>query len=326
MAHNINEENGKQAVFTVGTPAWHGLGQVLENPATAEEAIQKAHLDWEVEKRELYYNFGPGTDSIRAEDKFATVRQDTQNFLGVVGKNYKVLQNREAFNFFDNIVEKDEAIFETAGALGKGEVIWMAAKMPAYIKVGKDDLIDQYVLLTNTHNGTGSVTALITPIRVVCNNTLTAALRGSTNKVSIRHTQNMEERLKQAKELLGIVERYKLEMEPVFNRMAGVKVKNQKMMDDFFHTMYPVNREKFPEKEFELSEKVRVQISEAFEQGAGADMPTANGTVFGLYNAVTYFTDHMRNYKTQDSRLSAVTWGDSASMRKRAFSAALSMI
>ncbi|HEY9340845.1 MAG TPA: DUF932 domain-containing protein [Hanamia sp.] len=131
-------------------------------------------------------------------------RTDTETVLGVVGKDYEVVQNIDAFSFFDAIVGGDGIFYETAGALGKGERIFITAKLPDYIKVGNDDLIEQYLFLTTSHDGSGSITAAFTPVRIVCNNTLNAALCKKSNAIKIRHTANAKERLEEAHKLMGI--------------------------------------------------------------------------------------------------------------------------
>lgn len=189
MGHNIsyNGQTGKHSFFSVKEKAWHGLGQIVQDFPTSAEAIGFAGLDYTVEKRPLFTLNGEnfttfnGLDQVAGQDAcihvpdfFATVRTDTEDVLGVVGKDYSVVQNIEAFSFFDSIVGGGEGImYETAGALGKGERVFITAKLPAYIKVGKDDLIEQYIFLTTSHDGGGSITAAFTPVRICCNNSAT---------------------------------------------------------------------------------------------------------------------------------------------------------
>lgn len=146
------------------------------------------------------------------------MRTDTQQVLGVVGKDYQIVQNRDVFLFFDSIVGAAEKVkYETAGALGNGERIFITAKLPDYIRVGKDDLIEQYVFLTTSHDGYGSITAAFTPVRIVCQNTLNAAFRNQQNCIKIRHTASAIDRLKQAHQLMGITSKLAIEMEEIYN-------------------------------------------------------------------------------------------------------------
>lgn len=237
MAHNINynSKTERHSFFSVKEKAWHSLGTIIEDYPTSREAIRHAGLDYTVEKRTLFTvdNGQPLTDEpdllvhseIEVPDYFATIRTDTEQVLGVVGKDYEVVQNVDAFSFFDSIVGGGDGImYETAGALGKGERIFITAKLPEFIKVGKSDLIAQYLFLTTSHDGFGSITTSFTPIRICCQNTLNAALRSQTGAIKIRHTANAHERLKQAHQLLGITNQLGGEMEQIFNRWAKVKI------------------------------------------------------------------------------------------------------
>ena len=137
-----------------------------------------------------------------------TVRTDTLERLGTVGQGYGIVQNTEAFEFFDKIAGKNATIYETAGALGKGETVWISAKLPNYIKVkvnGKRDVTKERLLLANSHDGSGALKVIFTPTRVVCSNTLQMALSRYINGISIRYTQNIKDRLIQADTVLGIV-------------------------------------------------------------------------------------------------------------------------
>lgn len=200
MAHNLNfnEQTGKHSFFSVKEKAWHGLGQIVSDYPTSAEAIKHAGLDYTVEKRRLftYDNQNNIADEnthivipkIEVPNYFATIRTDNQKVLGIVGRDYVVIQNEDAFSFFDAIVSGYGIMYETAGALGKGERIFITAKLPGYIKVGNDDLIEKYLFLTTSHDGYGSITSPFTPVRVVCQNTLNAAMRNHANSFKIRHT------------------------------------------------------------------------------------------------------------------------------------------
>ena len=204
-------------MFYVGETPWHELATKLDRPATAHEAIKAAQLDYQVEKkplRAIVYH----TRHSPVDDHYATVRMDTREVLGIVGNRYSPIQNRDAFSFFDSLVGSDEAIYHTAGALGKGERIWILAKLPSYIKVKGEDIVEKYLLLTNSHDGSSLVRAKLTPVRVVCSNTLTAALDGMEEEVRIRHTPNSTAKLEQAHKLLGLTNSLYDQLEIIFNR------------------------------------------------------------------------------------------------------------
>jgi phage/plasmid-like protein (TIGR03299 family) len=152
---------------------WHGLGKIVENYPTSAKALQFAGLDFTVAKLPNHHVFEDGK-SIKSQNSFFTYRTDTDDVLGdKLGPEYQVVQNVDAFAFFDAIVEGEGIMYETAGALGKGERIFICAKLPTYIKVGSDDLIEKYLFLTTSHDGFGSITAAFTPTRIVCNNSAT---------------------------------------------------------------------------------------------------------------------------------------------------------
>jgi phage/plasmid-like protein (TIGR03299 family) len=251
MSHNINfnEQTGKHSFFSVKEKAWHGLGQIVEDYPTSAEAIKHAGLDYTVEKRPLftYDNDNILHDiegslqiaDIEVPNYYATVRTDTQQALGVVGKDYEVVQNKDAFTFFDAIVGGEGIMYETAGALGKGERIFITAKLPGYIKVGSDDLIEKYLFLTTSHDGFGSITAAFTPVRIVCNNTLNAAQRNCSNSIKIRHTQNAKERLEQAHKVMGIANKLSEDLEDIFNRWSKVTITDKSLKKLIQLTMVP---------------------------------------------------------------------------------------
>ena len=136
MAHNLEQRGDQTSMFFTGSVPWHQLGRKLDKPATAAEAMEAARLDYTVVKRPLKAIIHT-RHFADVPNAFATVRTDTNVVLGVVGSRYEPVQNADAFNFFDPLVDRDEAIYHTAGVLGKGEKVWLLAKLPDYIRVGK---------------------------------------------------------------------------------------------------------------------------------------------------------------------------------------------
>ena len=335
MAHNIslNEQTGKHSFFSVKEKAWHGLGQVVQDYPTSAEAIKHAGLDYTVEKRKL---FTSGSDkeagngdtnaqggSIDVPNFYATVRTDSEQVLGVVGKDYEVVQNVEAFTFFDAITGGDGILYETAGALGKGEKIFITAKLPSYIKVGKDDLIEQYLFLTTSHDGLGSITAAFTPIRIVCNNTLNAALRNHSNSIKIRHTANAKERLEQAHQLMGICNKLSSELDNIFNNWSKVKISDPEVKKLIQLAMVP-NKEVFNNiqegKDDDLSTCFKNICDTAFEYAMSNPtqlQETTKGTLFGAYNAVTGYFQNVRNYKDDEAKMKSLLYGGTAQQRSQ---------
>lgn len=336
MAHNLhqNQQTGDYSFFSVKEKAWHELGKIVEEYPTSAEAMRFAGLDYTVEKRPLFtYDTenaagNPEADIIIPEVEvpgyFATVRSDTDVPLGVVGKDYKIVQNRDAFAFFDSIVGGDGILYETAGALGNGERIFITAKLPDYVRVGKDDLIEQYLFLTNSHDGYGSITAAFTPIRIVCNNTLNAALHANTNAIKIRHTAGAQERLEQAHRVMGISNRLSMELETIFNRWAKVRISDPEVRKLIQLAMVP-NKEVLANlnagKDDDLSTCFKNMVDNVFDYAMGHPtqvLPATAGTVYGAYNAVTGYFQNVRSYKDDEAKVKSLFFGGTAQLRTQA--------
>jgi len=308
-------------MFYINEVPWHGMGTKLDKPATAREAIQAANLDWQVVKVPLF----AGSKHIPVPDKFATVRK-TSNIisksdpvLGVVGKDYTPLQNREAFTFFDPIVGQDAAIYHTAGALGKGERIWILAKLPGHIKVAKDDISEKYLLLSNSHDGKSSVQIKFTPVRVVCQNTLTLALNDG-QAWRVVHHQDIHQKLKQTHEMLGLINARFNEMEASFQHMARVKM-DKNRLTQYLVQVYPDRNE---ENKIDLVRRDREWSEYFFSEGRGNRMAGVSGSLWAAFNGVTEWLDHRKGRQNEGQRLNSVWFGESARIKNRAFDVALS--
>ncbi len=333
MAHKIhlNEQTNQHSFFSVKEKAWHGLGQIIQDYPTSAEALKFAGLDYTVEKRKLF-TFDKENNSgnpekeiiipdVEVPNYFATMRTDTEHVLGVVGKDYEVVQNLDAFSFFDAIVGGDGIQYETAGALGKGERIFITAKLPSYIKVGKDDLIEQYLFLTTSHDGYGSITAAFTPVRIVCNNTLNAALRNHSNSIKIRHTANAKDRLEQAHKVMGISNQLSGQLESIFNQWTKVKINDPKLHHLIQLALVP-NKEVLDNintgKWDELSTCFNNICNSVFEYAQVSptqQTETTKGNLFGAYNAVTGYFQNVRNYKDDEAKLRSLFYGGTAQAR-----------
>ncbi len=316
--HNLHINNGKASMFYVGDVPWHKLGTELEKPATAQEAVQAAGLDFRVQLKPVKTVINRHRKIV--PNTFATVRTDTSEVLGVVGSRYQPIQNRDAFAFFDGIVDQEEAIYHTAGVLGKGERIWILAKLPSYIRVGKNDIVNKFLLLTNSHDGSMVVRAKLTPVRVVCSNTLSVALSGNEQEVRVRHTANAVQKLEQAHKLLGLTNHLYQQLDSVFNRMSVRKLSDNQLMD-YVKTLVPAN----PDAKFQTrNENVRQAILELHESGQGAEM--SRGSLWGAYNAVTEFSDHVQHSRDAIKQLKSIWFGGGEKLKLRAFNLAQKML
>lgn len=315
MAHNIAKNikiGGEAFVSGNNKKAWHNLGTVLEGQLTAWECLQYGGLDFEVATRPALVNLPNKEGGFNQEvvpDTFVTYRTDTNDIFGTVGKRYTVVQNKDAFTFFDAITGGGEAIYETAGALGQGERIFITAKMPDYVTIdGTDDKTEFYVLLTSSHNGKGAIQALVTPVRVVCQNTLSFALNNCINKVSIRHTKNAQIALEEAHKLMGITNQYASEMNQLFNHLKTVKVSDAQVQDVIAQLFPATDEDNVGGK----TANMREAMFEGYQTGVGQSGIV--GTAYGLMNGVTYYFDHLMNYKDDDSKFKNIIEGRSAKM------------
>lgn len=335
MAHNINknEQTGLYSFFSVKEKAWHGLGQIVTEYPTSEEAIKYAGLDYEVGKKPAIIRANEmaiGENGIISEavdivipDKFGTYRTDTNQAFGVVGKDYHIVQNREAFNFFDSIVGGGDGIlYETAGALGNGERIFITAKLPDYIRVGNgDDVTEKYIFLTTSHDGSGSITAAFTPIRIVCQNTLNASLRSMTNVVRIKHTSGAKQRIENAHKIMGLANTLSNQLEGIFNEWTKVKVTDREVRKLIQMALCP-NKETLDllkkGADDEVSTVFKNTVDNAFLYAMTSEtqlMETTKGTLFGAYNAVTGYYQNVRNYNNDEAKLQSIVMGGTAQQR-----------
>lgn len=325
MAHNtnFNEVTAQHAFFSVLQPAWHGLGKTVQDYPTSAQAIAFAGLDYEVIKTPIFAKGTGGIESFPIPDQYATMRTDTNAVFGVVGKDYQIVQNADAFAFFDAIVGGGDGIFyETAGALGNGERIFITAKLPGYIRVGSgDDVTEKYIFLTTSHDGDGSITAAFTPVRIVCQNTLNAALRSATNVVRIRHTAGAKERLEQAHKVMGVADTLSVQLEGIYNNWSKVRIEDKYIKQLIQLALCP-NKETFDllkkGAQDELSTVYKNACEAAYEYALTDEaqgLETTKGTLFGAYNAVTGYYQNVRNFKTAEHRLKSICLGGTAQLR-----------
>jgi len=320
MAHDLNIENDKASMMYVGEVPWHGLGTQLNKPATAAAAIKAARLDWEVVKQPLFA-IG-GSVVLPVPYKFAVVPQHKWGkadcpVFGIVSEDYTPLQNREAFAFFDDIVGQGKAIYHTAGALGQGERVWILAQLPSNIQVVGDDIANKFLLLSNSHDGTSSIQIKFTPIRVVCQNTLTMALsQGPT--IRVVHARDMRERLKNAEKTLGLIHKRFDEIEKSFQAMVGVKM-DEERVGTYLNLVFPNPRDPENSKAWERVERDRSRAKHFFKKGTGNQEKGITETLWAAYNGVTEYVDHHRIKSGGERRLQSIWFGNGYHVKARAF-------
>lgn len=325
MAHNINETNGVWSVVVRGEKPWHGLGQTVKEAMTSEQAIKLGGLDYTVEKRPLYVPGWEGT-MIEVPGYFSNVRVDTNSPLGVVKGRYKIVQNRDAFGFFDSIIDKGEAIFETAGALGNGERIFITAKLPEDMLV-RGEKIEKYILLTNSHDGTTTIVAGFTSVRVLCQNTLTAALKKLDNKVSISHTASAESRLKEASRVMGIASKYMDEVNTTFESMTTRKLSDLEMK--YFIETVMQNSIKEDKADKEASTRMKNLVDQVYSFAITHPTQTTEAayrTLWGAYNGISGYYNFLKDYKNADQKMKDMNYGYANDKIAKAFDQAVVML
>lgn len=328
MAHELLIENGKASMFYVGDVPWHRRGTRLEKPpATSAEAMAAAGLDWEVVKAPLYIS-GVGR-LIQMPDRFAIVRKDHLDrdpcpVFGFVGRDYVPLQNSKAFEFFDPLLNAKAVTFETAGALGRGERVWVLARLAGDIEVGPDAL-QRYLLLANHHDGTSSVVVKFTPIRVVCQNTLSAAFRNEGRMLRVRHDRRLEEKLQETGALLEMILKAYENLWLGFKAMRAVPLSDAQVTA-YLTTVFPDPPQPTPQNAEKVKQH-RAFAAHLFREGSGNQHPQVRGTLWAAYNGVTEYVDHRKpNPKAGDyseSRLNYVWFGGGATIKQRALVKAL---
>jgi phage/plasmid-like protein (TIGR03299 family) len=333
MAHDLNIENGRASMAYVrgeGAP-WHALGQAVESAMTWEEAYVQGGLDWNVDRVKMQT---VGEYRYAIPNRVALVRSDTKAVLGTVSSQYIPIQNHEAFGLLDSLVADAGLRYHTVGALGKGEIIWLLAKVPDPIVIKDVDVVEKYLLLTNQFNAKRAMRIIWTPTRVVCQNTLNRALQeGHSSGVAIRHRGDIAAQFKEARQILGLANRYFDSFEDSINKLANHYPKKTQL-DKFFKTLYPDPKDK---KDGTTSLGTKAQNTRdilfgLFENGIGNDMPEIRYSTWAAYNAVTEYVDRHRARKSgettrqQDANSLKSSWlGSGAKIKESAYKGALAM-
>jgi len=350
MAHELYiRKDGKAAMMYVGEVPWHGLGIKLDKPPNSLEAIKAAGLDWEVAKYPLFVQFGKDTQFMKKVDRYGLMPVDRINLpdcpvFGVVGQDYGIVQNRDAFSFFDPIISDTLAFYETAGALGEGERVWVLARLPGDVVVYKDDRLMKYLLLVNSHTGMASVQIKLTPVRVVCNNTLTMALSFGES-MRIPHFPDVKKRLDFASTTIKkVFDNYRI-VEESFKKMASKPFKEQDYRN-YLDGVLPVPKlnpgdGKQKEQRIERIVGQREDCTRMFEIGHENDPPEIKHTLWTAYNSIVYFADYIlplsdrieisnlndlwKKYEKEDleRRIKRIWFGDAANLKVRAYDTAV---
>lgn len=323
MAHEISNVNGVNEAAYALKPAWHGLGHVLDHAPNSEEMVKAAHLDWTVSKRPLRTDEGEG--SIAIPGQFATVRDDINRPLGVVGEDYTVVQNAEAFAFLDGLLQDGVMKYEAAGALKGGRLVWVLARMPGFDLIGDGDQVDRYIMFSTSHDGWSSLYAIPTSVRVVCWNTWRAA---TINMSGIRHTSGVKTNLKRMEMYLSQFDAAFTLFRDNARLLLNRKLKSSKQVSAYLDRLFPLKDDATESAKTRREDKV-VSIAGNLKHATNM-LPGMKDTWWAMYNAVSLYTDHQTKFRgereePEERRLVSVTNGPVADLKNRAFELALEM-
>jgi len=317
-----------QTMAYYGERPWHGLGKSVSKGITAEKMIQEAGLDWKVELRPAR-----GAKEINRKKEYSryeVVRlprlntKEAEVLFGVVGRRYKLLQNTEAFKFFDPIVGQDKAYFETAGALGEGERIWVMARMPEAMEIVRGDDCFRYLLLSNSHTGDGSVIVKFSSVRVVCQNTLMLAMKDGQKAFRVRHSKMMQFRLDELSKFLAVTQEVFKVAESLFKQFAMIQMAGDRM-EKYLDAVFP--RTKAQKKNNDKPPRW-TYVRDLFESQPDLLMPGVRGTLWGAYNAIVRFEDYRQPQQEEqpDNRLERAWFGTGADIKLLALQKAQALV
>ena len=336
MAHMV------ETMAYAGEVPWHGLGRQVESDMTPEEMLEAAQLNWTVSKRPLYTVDKPNVWNIidptgeaqfvPVEDQHGIMRDTDNTVLSVAGNDYTPFQNHEVMGFFKKFTEAGSMAMETAGSLRSGKDIWGLAKLESNFKLSGDDEVNGYLLLNNSHEVGKAMTMMFTPIRVVCNNTLTLALKQQGNRFRVLHVQMFDEEIiKAAENALGLSTEA---MDEFAEQSAFLSSKRAKEDDldnfvaELFQPKVLIERGKassndnLPALRDEFK-RTALTVRDAIETSPGSTIVSAKGTWWGALNGVTYVTDHLKPSRIHGNSLHSAWFGSGAMQKRRALDKAL---
>jgi phage/plasmid-like protein (TIGR03299 family) len=297
MSHDIATIEGRPAMAYQGEKPWHALGTVMSPTADVPTALKAASLDWDVELAPLFYRRKiDGVDKrVKVPTRQAVIRVPDGALLATVGSDYRLFQNSETFGVLQPACEQFGVTIETAGALGKGDRVWMLAKLPTPTEVVPGDKIDGYFLVLSGHNGWTTFSARPTPVRVVCQNTLSAALSGNkTPLIKLSHVETNANKFEQIGEMVTDLVAMLKQTNESFAKLA-----NRKMTKDetiaYISEVLNLGDDPNP-----VVARRRDTILELAESGKGVEF--APGTAWTAFNAVTEYVDHVRPAEAKVAR------------------------
>ncbi len=310
MAHMV------ETMAYAGETPWHGLGVQVPSDLSPAQMLEKAGLDWTVQKVPAFADIGGAKTNVGWS---ALVRSSDSEMLSVVSNDWNPVQNHEAFEFFHEYCAAGDMEMHTAGSLRDGQIVWVLAKIKDSFELFKGDTVESYLLFTNPHKFGQSIDVRFTPIRVVCNNTLTLSLSQNADRM-VKKSHRTEFNAEQVKEQLGIATD-KLAKYKEMAAFLGSKRYNDGSLKEYFNRIFPVlayNKEKGPQRK-DLS-KSATRALDIIGTQPGAQY--AEGSWWQAFNAVTYLTDHEIG-RSADSRLTSAWFGPNKNLKVKALETAV---
>jgi len=308
MAHMV------ETLAYSGETPWHGIGTKVPADLSPQQMLEKAGLDWSVRKVPA---FAEVAGKKVAVGKSALVRDSDDRILDVVSDDWNILQNEKAFEFFHDFVAAGDMEMHTAGSLRDGQLVWALAKVHDGFTVFDGDSVESYLLFSNPHKYGWSIDVRFTPIRVVCNNTLTLSLNTSSkNMVKVSHRREFDADM--VKETLGVAKE-KLAKYKEMAQFLGSKRYTDKTLVEYFKRVFPVTGGPDKKKEMSISASKALDVI-ATQPGANF----AEGSFWSAFNTVTYMVDHKLG-RSQDSRLTNAWFGNGKKTKADALETALQM-
>ena len=284
-----------ETMFYVREKPWHGLGTEIQEAPTSGDALICAGLNWQVVQKDVYTKDGQPIPGYRVN-----LRNTDSAVLGIVSEKYKVVQNADAFQFTDDLLGEG-VTYETAGALQGGRKVWLLARMPhRYIIAG--DEIAPYMVVMNSHDGSSGIKVAMTPIRVVCQNTLNLALNSAKRIWTTKHTENVMSRVHEARETLLLAEKYMGELGRGINELAQIKLTDRKVMD-FMQEFFPVTTD-LPDVQRKNNLRLLDNLKARYWDAPDLSNVGKNG--YRFVNAISDFATHaepIRRTKNYDENL-----------------------
>lgn len=325
MAHRLSiRADGRVEMAYAGNVPWHGLGVPVEGAMTAADALDKAGLAWPVVECAVYVSPLGGAGPLAVPQYKGLRRGDTGELLHVARHTYMPLQNVSAFDFADSIVGSKDAKYHTAGALDGGRRVWLLAELtrcPIYVA---GDEVRPYFILYNAHDGSSTVRGLLTGVRVVCHNTVSAALDGAKagEGFSLRHTAGIAGKADEARRALGLVLKGYDTLEGRFQALAG-KSFTDAALADYVEEVFPLPLTG-GDAALDNARARQRAATQLTHEGAGNDRAGIRGTWWAAYNGATEILDHVGGWRTSAGRLKDTIFGARAADKAHALKVALS--